>query len=164
MANVHFARIGDVWKHLPLAEILTLERPRRVWESHAGCAFYDLTPSYERDYGVYYLRARAGDVAALIASRYVGLLRSLETAGELRIYPGSPGLALHLLGHEPVELVFCDTDADSLADIGEAAGRLGIAAAHLRLVHDDGLATLMRLGAGLPPDAAAATLAHIDPY
>jgi hypothetical protein len=27
MANVHYARIGDVWKHLPLAEVLTIERP-----------------------------------------------------------------------------------------------------------------------------------------
>ncbi len=38
MANRHFGRIGDVWKHLPLAEILLLETPRRYWETHAGSA------------------------------------------------------------------------------------------------------------------------------
>jgi len=36
MANAHYARIGDVWKHLPLVEVLTFERPGRYWESHAG--------------------------------------------------------------------------------------------------------------------------------
>ena len=33
MANRHYGRIGDVWKHLPLAEILRIERPGEYWES-----------------------------------------------------------------------------------------------------------------------------------
>jgi hypothetical protein len=33
MANTHYGEIGDIWKHLPLAEILAIERPRRYWES-----------------------------------------------------------------------------------------------------------------------------------
>jgi hypothetical protein len=53
MANVHYARIGDVWKHLPLAEVLTIERPGRYWESHAGSSSYPLTRSPQRDYGVF---------------------------------------------------------------------------------------------------------------
>jgi hypothetical protein len=36
MANVHYAKIGDGWKHLFLAEVLRIECPRRYWESHAG--------------------------------------------------------------------------------------------------------------------------------
>gem|GEM_PF-3449085 len=36
MANKHFGSIGDIWKHLPLAEILEIERPRNYWESHAS--------------------------------------------------------------------------------------------------------------------------------
>jgi hypothetical protein len=34
MTNIHYAKIGDVWKHLPLAEVLSIERPGRNWESH----------------------------------------------------------------------------------------------------------------------------------
>jgi len=34
--NNHFAELGDVWKHLPLAEILRINPPRQYWETHAG--------------------------------------------------------------------------------------------------------------------------------
>ena len=33
--NNHFAELGDVWKHLPLAEILRVDPPRAYWETHA---------------------------------------------------------------------------------------------------------------------------------
>jgi hypothetical protein len=36
MANVRYASLGDVWKHLPLAEVFEIERPGRYRESHAG--------------------------------------------------------------------------------------------------------------------------------
>ncbi len=35
MANVHYGGIGDIWKHLPLAEILSIETPSTYWESHS---------------------------------------------------------------------------------------------------------------------------------
>jgi hypothetical protein len=71
MANTHFAEIGDVWKHLPLAEVLAIERPGRYWETHAGSALYPLTPSPRRDYGAYRLLAHANQAAALQRSTYV---------------------------------------------------------------------------------------------
>src|SRR5436309_1658093 len=43
--NNHFAELGDVWKHLPLAEILRITPPRDYWETHAGSASYALTES-----------------------------------------------------------------------------------------------------------------------
>jgi hypothetical protein len=36
--NNHFAELGDVWKHLPLAEILRINPPRQYCETHAGSA------------------------------------------------------------------------------------------------------------------------------
>jgi len=51
VANRHYAKIADVWKHLPLTELLAVERPTRYLESHAGSAQYPLTASPERDYG-----------------------------------------------------------------------------------------------------------------
>src|SRR2546422_7597359 len=43
--NHHFAELGDVWKHLPLAEVLRVNPPRLYWETHAGSASYLLTES-----------------------------------------------------------------------------------------------------------------------
>jgi hypothetical protein len=42
MANIHFGRIGDLWKRLPLplAEIIAIQQPQQVWETHAGSAQY----------------------------------------------------------------------------------------------------------------------------
>jgi 23S rRNA (adenine2030-N6)-methyltransferase len=70
MANRHFARIGDVWKHLPLCELLTLEQPTFYCESHAGAALYPLTRSPDRDFGVYHFLERSPGSGLLSASRY----------------------------------------------------------------------------------------------
>ena len=51
--NRYYGNIGDVWKHLVLAELLALEPPKHYWETHAGSASYPLTHSPDRDYGVY---------------------------------------------------------------------------------------------------------------
>jgi 23S rRNA (adenine2030-N6)-methyltransferase len=68
MANVHYARIGDVWKHLPLAKVLAIERPARYWESHAGSASYPLTHFPEREYGVFLFLERAARTSVLEGS------------------------------------------------------------------------------------------------
>ena len=40
MANQHFAKIADVWKHLVLCEVIESVRPESYAESHAGSAWY----------------------------------------------------------------------------------------------------------------------------
>ena len=40
MANRHFGKIADVWKHAALAEVLELEPPGRYAETHAGSGAY----------------------------------------------------------------------------------------------------------------------------
>ena len=50
--NTHFAELGDVWKHLPLAEVLRVNPPLHYWETHAGSAYYALTASPSRLHGV----------------------------------------------------------------------------------------------------------------
>ena len=164
MANTHFGNIGDVWKHLALAEVVATERPQHFWESHAGSALYPLSHSTERDFGVYYFREHASTSAILRESSYARILRELETGGGLHVYPGSPFLAMHLLKRGPADFVFCDRDEASLAVIKDAASLLAIDDARLRLIHGDGLSTLAQLGAGLPPVEAESTFVHIDPY
>jgi len=59
MANRHFAELGDVWKHLPLAEVLRLNPPQSYWETHAGSLCYPLTASPTRVHGALRFLKRA---------------------------------------------------------------------------------------------------------
>jgi 23S rRNA (adenine2030-N6)-methyltransferase len=164
MANVHYARIGDVWKHLPLAEILGIERPGRYWESHAGSSSYPLTRSPERDYGVFLFLERAVRSSALKGSAYRRLLYLRESGGTPPTYPGSPMIAMEMLGGAGGCFVFCDLDGASLANIAHDARALGVPSGRVRLVQADGVSTLDRELAGLTEDEAAETFLHVDPY
>jgi 23S rRNA (adenine2030-N6)-methyltransferase len=164
MANVHYARIGDVWKHLPLAEVLSIERPSRYWESHAGSSTYPLTRSPERDYGVFLFLERAGRSSALKGSAYRRLLDPRERGRTPPTYPGSPLIAMELLGGAGGRFVFCDLDDASLSNIAEDARALGLPAGRVRLVQGDGVSILDGELARLTEDDVAGTFLHVDPY
>jgi 23S rRNA A2030 N6-methylase RlmJ len=161
MANRHFAKLADVWKHLPLAEICSIERPDEYWESHAGSARYALVDDPERRFGA----ARFSDLAdsrpALAGSRYVAHLRATNPApGGLAVYPGSPLLAMLELGAEASYLL-CDIDPGSVADLTETSARLGLAS-RTRVVAGDGIGAVHdEIAATTRPGAV---LAHVDPY
>src|SRR5829696_1955377 len=136
MANVHYARIGDVWKHLPLAEVLAIERPGSYWESHAGYSFYPLTRSPERDYGVFLFLERAVRSSVLEGSAYRRLLFLRDRGETPPTYPGSPLIAMGLLGGAGARFLFCDLDGASLANIAEDARALGGRSGCVRLVQE----------------------------
>jgi 23S rRNA A2030 N6-methylase RlmJ len=125
MANVHYARIGDVWKHLSLAEVLKIERPGSYWESHAGSSAYPLTRSPQRDDGVFLFLERAVRSSVLEGSAYRRLLCLRERGKTPPTYPGSPMIAMELLGGAGGRFVFCDLDGASLAKVAEDARALG---------------------------------------
>jgi hypothetical protein len=163
MANVHYARIGDVWKHLPLAEVLSIECPGRYWESHAGSSSYPLTRSPERDYGVFLFLER-GPLVGLEgfdlppAPR---LLRARQDAPDLPgLAPDRHGTARGRRGR----VVFCDLDGASLANIAEDARALGVPSGRVRLVQGDGVSTLEEELAGLSEGEASGTFLHVYPY
>lgn len=52
MANHHFGKFADVWKHLVVNEVLADAKPKRYAETHAGSAAYHLVNDAERQYGV----------------------------------------------------------------------------------------------------------------
>ncbi len=164
MANSHFGEIGDVWKHLPLAEILAHERPERYWESHAGSATYPLSRSWQREYGIYRVLDRAAVTPALAASHYVSLLATLPHGdGYPTLYPGSATLAMRLLGHAVSEYVLCDLDAASIGSLEREARAVGVAAL-AQCIQEDGIATLGERMTALSAADAARTLVHIDPF
>ena len=164
MANKHFGNIGDIWKHLPLAEILAIEGPRAYWESHAGSARYALTPSCERDYGVFSFLERASRSRLLSSSRFRLLLDELKgTDASLGVYPGSPLIAMMTL-ENAASYFFCDLDGGSLATVRESARSLGITGGRLRCAQSDGTATLLEALERLSGDDAGQTLIFIDPF
>ena len=164
MANVHYARIGDVWKHLPLAEVLAIERPGSYWESHAGSSTYPLTRSPERDYGAFLFLERAVRSKALKGSAYRQLLYLRESGRAPPTYPGSPMIAMELLAGTGGRFLFCDLDGQSLATIAQDARALGVLSSRVRLVQGDGVSTLEEELARLGEGEASGTFLHVDPY
>lgn len=163
MANRHFGKIGDVWKHLPLAEVLAARSPARYVESHAGSALYPLSRSPSRDYGVFWFFERSRQCAVLRDTAYHRLLaRMQDGAGRLTEYPGSPAIAMRLLGGRAAYL-FCDTDGASLDDIRADAGRLAIPGQCVRCVHEDGVRSVEGHWDEVV-SAPGRTLMLVDPY
>jgi len=159
VANRHFAKLADVWKHLPLAEILSIERPANYWETHAGNATYPMIVDAERAYGALRFVEVAPAVPGLAHSRYFAHLRSLNPSpGPLRFYPGSPMLGMLELA-DTASYLFCDTDAASVADLEAAGSRLGLGS-RVRVVGTDGMTALHEA----LDRVNGPTLAHIDPY
>jgi hypothetical protein len=159
MANRHFAKLADVWKHLSLVEVLSIERPSRYWESHAGSATYEMVDDPERRYGVRTFVEVASDIPALARSRYRAHLSSMtHSAGKLSAYPGSPMLAALELGSESSYLV-CDLDPSSAANLRAAAVQLGLAS-RVQVIDTDGLSALHRA----LPQPRARRLDHRCPH
>src|SRR5947199_14984 len=104
--NHHFAELGDVWKHLPLAEVLRVNPPRLYWETHAGSASYRLTESPSRLHGALRFLALAPDDPALEGCAYLKALMDMPG-----LYPGSATLAMRALGTSAT-YVLCDVDPE----------------------------------------------------
>lgn len=162
MGNPRFGTIGDVWKHLPLGDMLDRLRPSRYWETHAGSATYALDRSWEREYGIFTLLREASRAPAIDASRYVGLVRTLTLGadGEPR-YPGSSRLAMEVLGGAATYQL-CELDPGSVSDLTRTARALDLVDL-VRVEHADGLATIWTRAADVTIDEASSTFVLIDP-
>ena len=163
MANHHFAKLGDVWKHLPLAEVLAWDRPAHYWESHAGSAVYPMVDDAERRYGALGVwdAATVGGAPGLARSRYLRVLRAVNGPGErLTRYPGSARLAMVELG-DKADYLLCDSDPASAASLRAAAVGVGLGE-RAEVVEGDGRDVL----AGALARAAdpGSVLAFVDPF
>src|SRR2546430_14407572 len=140
--NNHFAELGDVWKHLPLADILRITPPRHYWETHAGSASYALTESPSRLHGALRFLSCAPRDPDLRGCAYLQALRSSPGHN-----PGSTALAMQTLGKTATYL-FCDVDPESAATL-----RAATAGFEAQVIEADGVSATYR----------AAQLARVDP-
>jgi 23S rRNA A2030 N6-methylase RlmJ len=150
--NHHFGELGDVWKHLPLAEILRLNPPRHYWETHAGSAAYSLTASPARKHGVLRFLEYAPHDPLLSRSTYLQTLREMPG-----LYPGSPTLAMQALGHD-ASYIFCDIDPDSAASL-----RTAVAGYQAAVIEADGILAIIDYANDTSFNPAT-VLVHIDPF
>jgi 23S rRNA A2030 N6-methylase RlmJ len=161
VANRHYAKIADVWKHLPLAELLSVEHPARYLESHAGSALYPFTPSPERDYGVRWFLDHAAVSSALAGSAYYRTLERMPAHGGYPVqYPGSAMLAMLLL-ERTADYVLCDIDPESVSSLRDAAARTGLVD-QTRIVEGDGREALWSEASATADVQRWAV--HIDPF
>jgi len=160
--NRFFGNLGDVWKHLVLAELLALEPPKQYWETHAGSASYPLTHSPDRDYGVYRFLERGDSVPELAGSRYTAELRRLSEDGEApATYPGSALLTMRMLGGG-AEYLLCDLDPESTASLRAAAAELGLDERE-RVREADGMTTVLEAARRFEGDPSDVVVT-IDPF
>jgi 23S rRNA A2030 N6-methylase RlmJ len=150
--NNHFAELGDVWKHLALAEILRMDPPRAYWETHAGSASYPLTESPSRLHGALRFLSLAPYDPDLRSCAYLAALTH-----EPGVYPGSATLAMRSLGTS-ASYLFCDVDPRSAASLLDARGGLDV-----RVVDADGVSAIER-EAQLARVDARDVLVHVDPF
>lgn len=151
-----------------MAKVLEVEAPSRYLESHSGSSSYPLTSSPERECGALRFASRSAHAPALEGSAYRRLLARYGGETPPR-YPGSPLIALSLLGRKNAReggtrFVFCDLDGGSLSTISRDAHELGVPEDRLLLVEGDGISETNRELASLSEEEAAAAFLLADPY
>jgi Ribosomal RNA large subunit methyltransferase D, RlmJ len=156
MANRHFGKLSDVWKHAVLAEVLDREPPQRYAETHAGSGAYPIVRDTERQFGILRFLDVAARSEVLADSRYRAAAASwLDGRG---LYPGSALLAMTVLG-DASSYLLCDLDPGSAADLRRWASELSIH--DCEVAQRDGMAAV---AAWLDRHAGQAGLVHIDPF
>jgi 23S rRNA A2030 N6-methylase RlmJ len=163
MANKHYGNYGDIWKHLPLAEILHIEKPRQYWESHAGSASYEFMSSAERDFGASRFFANAAQSVILESSQFYLDFRGLFSENP-QIYPGSPLIAIEALSKQADRLLFCDIDGESLGSIRRAGSEFGISEDKIDIKRGDGIQIIDDQSQKIKSEKASEIFVFIDPY
>lgn len=162
----HAGNHADVLKHTMLIALLrymtTKDAAVTVVDTHAGAGLYRLDGDYaqtsgEAGEGVFQLAAAKAAVTDPLLADYLDVVRSFNTSGSLRIYPGSPFIAQALLRpHDRLKLFeMHPTDARSLSgNIAQLeAGR------QVSVAREDGFGSVRKL---LPPPSRRA-LVLCDP-
>jgi 23S rRNA A2030 N6-methylase RlmJ len=157
VANHHFGKFADVWKHLLLVEVLAVCRPARYAETHAGSAAYPVVADPERDFGFGHFLRQASEISALADSLYHTHLAALAGRTASPVYPGSALLAMLEL-QQNCEYLFCDLDPDSVSDLAERRDTLEIV--RCTVARTNGLSAV----AAWVGHEGSDTIVHIDPF
>jgi 23S rRNA A2030 N6-methylase RlmJ len=138
MANRHFGKFADVWKHLVVDEVLENTKPARYAETHAGSGAYAMVHDAERRYGVLGFLEDLSSSKALSTAAF-SHVTSAFVKGQPSLYPGSALQAMTLLGDQCAYLL-CDMDPVSVDDLRAWSHRLNLS--HCEVAQRDGMAAV----------------------
>jgi 23S rRNA (adenine2030-N6)-methyltransferase len=120
----HAGNFADVHKHAVLARILIYlkEKPAafRVIDTHAGAGRYDLRSAEATRGGEWrdgigrLFERRLADQAQALLAPYLDSVQNLNPGGTLRLYPGSPLIALALMRPQD-RLIACEFEPRAAA-------------------------------------------------
>jgi 23S rRNA (adenine2030-N6)-methyltransferase len=116
MGYSNYGQIGDVWKHLPLLDILSIEKPEVYYETNAGYSNYQVETATEKQrFGtgmVLSVKRNEESFPFLSNSYYIqNLPKNIESPFTLY---GSPSLAHKILENES-NYILCDLDQEAIA-------------------------------------------------
>jgi 23S rRNA (adenine2030-N6)-methyltransferase len=125
----HAGNFADVHKHSVLARILLHLRLKaaafRVIDTHAGAGSYDLFGSEASRGGEWHngieriWQAPPPGVAEAFLEPYLETVAAFNPDGKLRIYPGSPLIAAHMLRRQD-RLIACEAEPTAAAALARA--------------------------------------------
>lgn len=153
MAYQHFGRIGDVWKHLPLGEILKIEKPNIYVETNSANSQYKVSDDWRVDYGINWFLKNASEMAN---TEY---FRIESAALKESKYLGSPALAMSILGNDCQEYHLFDIEENALVENKIFAKHLSLD--DKTIIHNtDSRTGLLEILSKL----TASDFIHFDPY
>ena len=117
----HAGEIGDVWKHLPLCDILFIENPIRYHETNSAYSGYTIAKNPNTEYGIFKLLSKPDGI--VYDSKYINVL--YKNGIDKMHYTGSPGLAMEILSNR-ANYFFHDIEIDALKDVEEYANTKGL--------------------------------------
>jgi 23S rRNA (adenine2030-N6)-methyltransferase len=159
MPYPHFGNIGDIWKHLPLCEIIACEKIDCYVETNSAFAEYDLFGTVTQKYGVFHFYEQSGQNSVLNNSKYYQILKSINPENKIKKYLGSPGLAIEILQQNTNRFIFYDIEQEPLESIG-IYSKIKNIGKKIELYNSDSLASMFSLSGSLDKDS----FIFIDPY
>ena len=156
----HAGNHGDVLKHTVLIaclrHLLQKETALTVIDTHAGAGLYRLDGDYARtsgEAGEGVLRLLGADTLAPALQDYLNVVRSFNGKAGLRIYPGSPFIAQHLLRPQDRLRLF-ELHPSDLPTLVRNVAQLG-AERQIAVLSEDGFEGIRKF---LPPQPRRALL------
>lgn len=113
MPYKHAGEIGDIWKHLPLCDILIQEAPLRYFESNSAYSHYIMDEHPKTEYGILNLLNLHDKM--IDTSAYIRILHKYGII-ENMVYLGSPGQAMAILNGKTF-FYFHDIEQEALDNI-----------------------------------------------
>lgn len=156
MTYQHYGKIGDIWKHLPLCNVISIESPNVYVETNSAYCEYSLAQTAEQKYGIYNFVDKAVDFQLLKDSEYYKLIHPYVNEDR---YLGSPALAISLIKDSADKFIFFDTNLAALDNIKIFANQNNLTD-KISVFNQDSVIGLFDLLPTLPDS----TFIHIDPY